>query len=71
MIQCQQPDGNWKCMLCEKSYPRKYALKRHMENIHQENPEATCPLCHKIFKNPHALETHISKMHRNAEAFVL
>ena len=62
-----QPDGKWECMLCKKSFSRKYVLKRHISNLHQENQEAICPICHKRYKNPHVLEGHMSKIHRDVE----
>ena len=62
-----QPDGNWACKLCEKSYPFKTSLKRHIVNQHEENEEAICEICDKRFKNPDALHTHNRKYHRNTD----
>ncbi|GFY15047.1 hypothetical protein TNCV_4493001 [Trichonephila clavipes] len=56
-----------KCIFCEKIFPKKFNLNRHLRNVHEQeiSDKATlqCPLCPVLSKNIEQLNCHIEIEH--------
>ena len=53
---------SFKCTACNKCFAYKSLLKRHFENIHEEN-KIVCHLCGATCKNKPMLKYHVAKIH--------
>ena len=52
----------YKCDLCNKSYPRKSALSRHIKTVH-EGKRFECKTCNQVFTQSGSLKTHQLEVH--------
>ena len=57
------------CESCDKTFERKYNLKRHVKNVHEIADKVTCPSCKKCFRGKYELDRHIKTMHDQPCAF--
>jgi uncharacterized Zn-finger protein len=60
----QAPVKTYYCSIskCMKSYDNKYALNRHIRNIHGSHAiPHTCHICQAVLKNKNTLQNHISR----------
>lgn len=54
-----------KCPYCKKSYLRKTALARHMQNKHLTHEQRfECDVCHDTYKTKESLKSHKNAFHR-------
>jgi len=53
------------CLLCERSFPTPYKIKRHIESVHVTGVKVPCDTCNKMFKNKHSLREHYIFCHEN------
>ena len=51
------------CILCNKIYSDKYALKRHVDTVHQGTTESICRSCGRTFDSKEELKNHM-KFHK-------
>ncbi|XP_075237804.1 uncharacterized protein LOC142334021 [Lycorma delicatula] len=51
---------NYICNVCQKSFNRKYSLKRHFINSHTKEGNYICNFCQKTFYQSHALKLHLN-----------
>lgn len=49
------------CTICEKSFKHKYALKFHVNQVHQRGTRVQCNICLKVVYNKYALKAHVAK----------
>ncbi|CAG9319569.1 unnamed protein product [Blepharisma stoltei] len=56
---------NSTCKQCGKCFRQKYALKFHINQVHQDVNRVICGFCNKAIYNKYALLIHISKRHSN------
>ncbi|XP_055009470.1 zinc finger and BTB domain-containing protein 26-like [Boleophthalmus pectinirostris] len=49
----------YQCLVCEKSFPQKTALSRHVQ-VHGPVKPYRCPLCHSTFPDKTSLQYHIN-----------
>ena len=52
----------YNCDVCKKSYPRKNALVRHIETVH-DGKRFECKNCNRSFTNPRSLKAHQLAVH--------
>lgn len=64
-------ERNFVCSMCNKTFKRKYHLRRHMSETHQDTRRDylkehnfVCPICHKTFKRKYHLRRHMNKTHQ-------
>ena len=54
--------SNKYCVLCRKSFTRRFDLKRHIMSVH-ENIKFHCPYCVKVFNRLDSYKSHQVKAH--------
>lgn len=63
-------ERNFVCSMCDKTFKRKYHLRRHMSETHQVTrteclkEHFVCPICNKTFKRNYHLRRHMSRTHQ-------
>ena len=65
------------CVLCEKSFLKKYLLEKHILSAHQKSDkkkiesikEFHCDICQKKFSLREFLQSHINIVHKNMKLF--
>ena len=58
--------GDFLCLLCEKSYKMQYQIREHIIVKHAEQEELPCLTCGKVYPNTVALRHHM-KLHRSGK----
>ena len=54
----------YECSICNKSFPHKSWLKKHIESVHEGKKRHNCSYCHKIFFEKRKLKKHIQTVHK-------
>lgn len=58
-------DQNFTCVICEQKFDKQLAYKRHIRDVHDENPRqkkrVLCDLCGKAVPSAHSLKIHMRK----------
>lgn len=50
---------NVKCSHCPSKFKHKYALKFHIQQVHESSTRVRCPNCWKILYNKYSLKKHL------------
>ena len=50
-----------KCPICGHKYANKYAVKFHIEQVHEQTQRVNCEFCKLPFYNKYVYEKHILK----------
>lgn len=56
-VQTPNARGYYECPECDKTYPTRPAINKHIYRVHSPATEK-CPICHKVF-NPYKLQCHM------------
>ena len=51
------------CHLCNGSFPNQYALKFHVQQVHEQIFRIKCPKCEAELYNKYALSKHLANYH--------
>ncbi|XP_033627437.1 zinc finger protein 91-like [Asterias rubens] len=60
------PDGNYKCTKCDKTFLNLYYAKQHMNSRHNKKPAFSCSTCKKEFYFRNTFMRHLN-CHKNEE----
>ena len=52
---------NYACVICQKCFKNKHALKFHKKQVHEKSTRESCPLCGKEFYNKYLIPEHLEK----------
>lgn len=56
-----------RCKLCKKRFYGKYALRFHVNQVHQRNTRINCEICGESIYNKYMLTSHIKVFHENQD----
>lgn len=51
------------CEECHKTFKHKYAVKFHVQQVHERSSRVNCEECGKEFSNKYILQTHVKTQH--------
>ena len=57
------------CLICEKSFSKKYHLKEHVSSVHEQLKPHSCSICGKSFSVEKDLKRHILVVHEKQKLF--
>ena len=57
---------NFKCEICDKEFPRKAFLQRHIDGVHTLKKDHTCDICGQTFPFKSYLEKHYGNCQKKA-----
>lgn len=58
-----KPAKNTRCLVCDKVFTHKYALKFHVTQVHLQSTRVNCLTCGKVLYNKYAYKVHLVLMH--------
>ena len=53
------------CQYCDKSFPNKCKMKRHVDCVHLKIKPFSCQYCEKLFSQKYNMIKHINSVHLN------
>ena len=56
------------CEVCEKSFPNKTTLRKHIKSSHTEENPLECNICNKVFSLKQSLNRH-KQLHTGIKAY--
>ncbi|XP_066971596.1 myoneurin-like [Macrobrachium rosenbergii] len=62
-------EKSYKCLQCPASFTRKYALRRHVQNLHVDVEDFVCTYCHAKFASKEFLTLHM-ETHDKSKPYV-
>jgi len=55
----------YECAICQKRFPRRYSLKRHILLLHTQENKYHCKICHLGFSHSYNRLRHMRRVHPN------
>ena len=59
-----QGENSYYCEICNKGFPRKNHIKRHVLTVHEEKKLFQCPICGLGLSAKNSLDRHVARIHK-------